>query len=325
MAECLIPTKQWISGHDKDDLLLPTWQRLVNLMAELCDTPAGFIVQAGNDKYKVIIANQSVENPYQAEATIDADVNIFCKKVVEHDCLLYVGNATECAIWQDNPEVSQDGFNTYLGYPLHWPDGSVFGTICVMDFRKTQYGDKYHTLVEHFRDMAERELELLNKNILLESVAFHDHLTTLVNRKGFFFAAEQLLKSAKRTQAAICICYFDIDNLKPINDNYGHQAGDLVLKTFAESLKHSFREVDIVSRFGGDEFVVMCQESNQTFMPNMIERLRQRIATQSFQPTISFSCGYTSIAIDDVNYMGLDYLIKLADDEMYKEKGKKKQ
>lgn len=325
MAECFIPTKQWISSHDKDELLLPTWQRLVNLMAELCNTPAGFIVQAGDEKYKVIIANQSIENPYKPDTTIDANINMFCRKVVEQDASVYVGNATDRPEWQDNPEVSEDGFNSYLGYPLHWPDGSVFGTICVMDFEKTNYDAKYHTLVEHFRDMAERELDLLNKTILLENAAFHDHLTTLLNRKGFFFAAEQLLKSAKRAKSSICISFFDLDNLKPINDTYGHQAGDQLIQAFAEHLKHSFREVDIVSRFGGDEFVVMCIENNQTFMPDLIRRLKQRIIDQQLNPSISFSSGYASINIEDISDLGLEYLIKLADDEMYKEKGKKKQ
>lgn len=317
-------TENWISEQDKEALLLPAWQRLVDLMAELCGTPAGFIVQAGDDKYKVIIANESIENPYKADVTIDSDVNIFCREVVRQDAWLYVGNATERTAWLSNPEVSEDGFNTYLGYPLHWPDGSVFGTICVMDFKKTNYNDRYNKLMEHFRDMAERELELLNKNIQLENSALTDHLTNVFNRKGFFFAAEQLMKTARRNQANISICYFDLDNLKPINDTYGHQMGDNVIQSFAKHLRETFREVDVIARFGGDEFVVMCQGEEAIKVPVIITRLEQLIASEAHQPALAFSYGFASVNTDEITDNVIEKLIKLADDEMYRNKESKK-
>ena len=321
----MLLAKHWVCEQDKDELLLPAWQRLVDLMAELCGTPAGFIVQAGSDKYRVIIANESVDNPYKANATIDSDVNFFCREVVKQDSCLYVGNASEQERWLTNPEVSEDGFNTYMGYPLHWPDGSVFGTICIMDFVKTEYSNRYHKLMMHFRDMAERELDLLNKNIQLQNFALSDDLTSLFNRKGFFVAAEQLVKSAKRDKADICICYFDLDDLKPINDNYGHQVGDDVIKQFARYLKEAFREVDVIARFGGDEFVVMCQESQPLDINKIVQRLNESIAKAKQQPQLSFSYGYASIKAGEVNSEAVEYLIKLADDNMYKDKIAKKQ
>ena len=320
----MLQPEQWIYEQDRDELLLPAWQRLVDLMAELCGTPAGFIVQAGDEKYKVIIANQSVENPYGAGVTIDSDVNIFCREVVRQDTGLYVGNATDQDEWISNPEVSEDGFNTYLGYPLHWPDGSTFGTICVMDFLKTDYDSRYHKLIQHFRDMAERELSLLDKNIQLESSAATDHLTNLFNRKGFFIAAEQLFKSAKRNKANIGISYFDIDNLKPINDTYGHKVGDEVIMSFARYLRETFREVDIIARFGGDEFVVMCQGEKQLDITIMIRRLNELLAQNDQQPSLTFSYGYASLNAESLESDVVERLINMADGEMYKDKETKK-
>lgn len=321
----MLVTKKWISEQDKEKLLLPAWQRLVDLMAELCGTPAGFIVQAGDEKYKVIIANESVENPYSANVTIDSDVNLFCREVVRQDTWLYVGNATEREEWFSNPEVTDDGFNTYLGYPLHWPDGSVFGTICVMDFVKTNYDKRYHKLMLHFREMAERELELLNKNIQLESSALSDDLTNLFNRKGFFFAAEQLLKTAKRDNSTVSVSYFDIDNLKPINDEFGHQVGDEIILRFADYLKTTFREVDVIARFGGDEFVVMCQAVNSDALNIMLERLQCLVSSQNSIPKLSYSYGFSSVPASAINEQIVAEMIKLADDEMYRNKGQKKQ
>lgn len=320
----MLSTDKWISEQDKGQFLLPAWQRLVDLMAELCDTPAGFIVQAGSEEFNIIIANESVNNPYEADVIIDSEVNIFCKEVVKQDACLYVNNATERPDWLSNPEVSEDGFNTYLGYPLHWPDGSVFGTICVMDYLKTDYDDRYNRLLEHFSDMAELELKLLSKTIQFKHSALNDDLTNLFNRKGFFFAAKQLLKSAKRNKTKVCVCYFDIDNLKPINDNFGHQAGDEVIKLFAQYLKKAFREVDVIARFGGDEFVVLFQENKQLEISKLISRLCELVKNSEQEPSLSFSYGYASITSTDIDTKALENLIKLADDEMYKNKSAKK-
>lgn len=317
-------SKQCILEQDNEQLLLPSWQRLVNLMADLCDTPAGFIVQAGNGMYKVIIANESVENPYEAGVTIDADVNIFCAKVVKQDNWLYVSNATESPEWTNNPEVTEDGFNTYLGYPLHWPDGSVFGTICVMDFLKTDYDERYHRLLEHFRDMAELELDLLSKTLQFKNLALTDELTSLFNRKGFFIAAKQILKSAKRDKATVYVCYFDIDNLKPINDNFGHQVGDEIIKLFAHHLKRAFREIDVIARFGGDEFVVLLQEVKTIDIAKLIHRLRLLINSNNPEPNLSFSFGYSSMNCTNMDIKALESLIMSADREMYANKKAKK-
>jgi diguanylate cyclase (GGDEF)-like protein len=320
----MLSTDKWISEQDKGKFLLPAWQRLVDLMAELCGTPAGFIVQAGSEEFKIIIANDSVENPYQADVIIDSEVNIFCKEVVKQNACLYVNNATERPDWLSNPEVSEDGFNTYLGYPLHWPDGSIFGTICVMDFLKTDYDDRYNRLLEHFSNMAELELNMLSKTIQFKHSALNDDLTHLFNRKGFFFAAEQLLKSAKRNKTKVCVCYFDIDNLKPINDNFGHQAGDEVIKMFSLYLKQAFREVDVIARFGGDEFVVLFQEKKQLEISKLIRRLSTLVDNNELVPNLSFSYGYSSIASKNMDIKVLENLIKLADDEMYINKSAKK-
>lgn len=320
----MLKTQQWISEQDKEELLLPAWQRLVDLMAELCGTPAGFIVQAGGDKYKVIIANESVENPYNAGVTIDSDVNLFCREVVRQDAWLYVGNATERKEWLSNPEVSEDGFNTYLGYPLHWPDGSVFGTICIMDFEKSDFDDRYQKLMQHFRDMAERELELLNKNLQLQNSALTDDLTNLFNRKGFFFAAERLLAGAKRSKTNISVYYFDIDDLKPINDNLGHHIGDKVIKRFAQHLQNTFREVDVIARVGGDEFIVMCEKSTSYELSKAISRLEQNVDSDNDEPRIKFSFGQATISANADEAHVIELLIKEADDKMYKQKASKK-
>lgn len=316
----MLITQEWISKQDQESLLISAWQRLVNLMAELCDTPAGFIVQADSKEFKVVIANDKPENPYSAGSTIGANVNIFCRKVVELNQPLYEGRATENPQWLDNPEVSDDGFNTYLGYPLHWPDGSVFGTICVMDLEKSDFDQRYHTLLEHFREMAEKELELCDKNLQLTNLAYFDHLTNVLNRKGFFEKAKDVLPHESNTESLIYICYFDIDNLKPINDGYGHRTGDAVIKRFAQHLTDAFGKHGVIARFGGDEFVVMLKHSVDFDVASRLSELNEQIALEVYEPKLCYSSGLASRVVLAKDVQSLEQLIGEADKKMYQNK-----
>ena len=314
-------TQEWVSQQTQESLLISAWQRLVDLMAELCDTPAGFIVQASSTEYKVVIANNKPENPYRAGSAIDANVNIFCRKVVAINAPVYEGAATENPEWQDNPEVSDDGFNTYLGYPLHWPDGSVFGTICVMDFAKSDYDQRYTTLLEHFRDMAEKELELCDKNLQLKSIAYSDDLTKVMNRKGFFENSKSLLATCNEQPEVAHIYYFDIDNLKPINDSYGHRVGDEIIQRFAEYLTQIYQQDGIIARFGGDEFVVLILgEAGED--RSKLQQLYQLVSNQETSPKLKFSTGYAAKAFVNADIAALEQLIGEADKQMYLDKAR---
>lgn len=91
----------------------------------------------------------------------------------------------------------------------------------------------------------------------LRALSLTDELTGLYNRRGFLTLAEQELKMANRLKRGIFMLYADVDDLKWVNDTYGHREGDRVLVETAKMLKHNYRDSDIVARIGGDEFVVI--------------------------------------------------------------------
>lgn len=315
--------ENWFLEQDLAKDTLKIWQELVNLMAELCHTPAGFIVQMTDNGYQVVIANQSAENPYPAGGVIPTETNIFCRKVVEQNQPLYVKDATQRDEWQSNPEVSDDGFNSYLGFPLYWPSGKIFGTICVMDFKITNYDDRYHRLLRHFKEMVERELTLLEQNLYIEQLSLHDDLTGLLNRRGFKGAVSERLKLAHRHKEDITVCYFDLDGLKKVNDTLGHAAGDEVITIFARALNKSLRKTDLTARFGGDEFVaVVCMEHPDE-LSSVCERLKSNINNMKSIYNIEYSIGTVTIKHDTLLDINLDKVISKADDYMYENKRQK--
>ncbi|MBO9489498.1 sensor domain-containing diguanylate cyclase [Endozoicomonas sp. G2_1] len=319
----MLATDQFILEHPKDNVPLSKWQKTINLMAKLFSAPASFIVQYTSQGYQVIIANQQQENPYPAGTIIPSATNIFCKKVVEESQPLYVKRATELAEWQTNPEVAKDGFNSYLGMPIYWPSGEPFGTICVMDFEKTNYDDNYVELVEQFRSLVEDDLAILDNFSKMQQIAMLDPLTDIHNRRAFMMLAEQRISLAKRLDLTLGLLFIDADNFKQLNDEFGHDVGDKVLQSIADSIKANLRDSDIVGRIGGDEFVAIVQVKQASDLQTISDKIAQQHAKSNLgnglpPNTVSIGCALAKAE------QALPELISRADQAMYKQKALKK-
>ena len=122
---------------------------------------------------------------------------------------------------------------------------------------KTTYQGEVVSLV-YLRDITDRKWA----EEALRTLSIKDDLTGLYNRRGFFALAEQGLKTAQRMGTEMLLIYGDLDNLKEINDTFGHKEGDQALMDISQILKETFRESDIIARIGGDEFVMLAMNSS---------------------------------------------------------------
>ena len=163
------------------------------------------------------------------------------------------------------------------------------------------------------------------KQVLLDRelryLALTDDLTCLYNRRGFFAAATQQLKLAQRNAQSLLLLFCDVDNLKKINDTYGHQEGDLALIRTADALEQSFRGSDILSRLGGDEFVVLALEaSNQTqeVLLRRLEKNLKKLNASESRYELSLSVGVARF--DPHRAISLGELMTQADEAMYEHK-----
>lgn len=160
----------------------------------------------------------------------------------------------------------------------------------------------------------------------LRALATTDDLTGLLNRRGFFLLAKKQLKQAGREKRCIFLISADLDNLKIINDRYGHSEGDLVLMETSNILEKCYRESDIIARLGGDEFVVLINECPGTDIETLTRRLKKNIDifnAQSLKPyRLSISVGIIRNNYEE--NAPLDELLSQADRLMYAVKAKKK-
>lgn len=155
----------------------------------------------------------------------------------------------------------------------------------------------------------------------IRQAALIDPLTGIYNRRGFFLLAEQALRSAARHQRPYLVCFFDLNGLKEINDELGHEQGDEALYDMAEVLRSVFRSSDIIGRLGGDEFVVLA-EGDASAEP----ALRQRVGDEVVRHNESAARAYrlsTSMGIarfESRRSRGLSELLQEADRQMNEQK-----
>jgi len=146
--------------------------------------------------------------------------------------------------------------------------------------------------------VSKRVTDLKRMEQKLRDLSLTDELTGLYNRRGLFTLADQQMRMANRNKNKVFMLYADMDNLKVINDTYGHQEGDMALIETAKILKESLRDSDIIARIGGDEFVAMPIGSNETearitidrFNKNLELSYRQRNGNYKLSLSIGIAC-----------------------------------
>jgi diguanylate cyclase (GGDEF)-like protein len=183
--------------------------------------------------------------------------------------------------------------------------------------------DQLEKLVEERTSKLREEImERKKAEKLLKEMATHDNLTGLPNRKLFQYKLKSSLELAKKNHLLLGILFVDLDGFKKINDNFGHDSGDIVLKTIAERLLRSVRKSDMVSRFGGDEFIIIMEhlENTNTIVDTckrIISEVARTIIIGNNEGNVTASIG---VAVYPTDGDQMNKLMKKADDAMYRAK-----
>lgn len=206
----------------------------------------------------------------------------------------YIANITDMTGQRINLEVSR--------LAIQW-QGQAAHLICL------------HDITSHSKYCSE-----------LEQLIYSDHLTGLYNSRGLEVLSAHVRSVAVRSKHAITAFYIDVNDLKQINDTYGHSMGDSAIIETAEALNHSFRNADVSARVGGDEFVVLVLEDADETVETMLKRLRLEVDKRNAQ---AGRCYKLSISVGVGSYpasydFNIQQLIKEADQRMYQAKKQSK-
>lgn len=176
-----------------------------------------------------------------------------------------------------------------------------------------------------FLPILASRLRALAMQMHLKVEAMTDPVTGLLNRRGFFRALEEALDHSPLERKGFSLAFLDIDNLKLVNDGYGHRAGDQLLTFFVQVLKQSTRQGDILSRWGGDEFLLALMGTDEKVALDILERIRELTKQPNALPapwTFGFSGGL--VLVPSQNGLPIERWIQQADAALYRAKNQGK-
>ena len=168
--------------------------------------------------------------------------------------------------------------------------------------------------------------DLKNAREGLELLSDTDELTGLKNRRAFNSALEAEFKKAVRYNRVFSVLMLDADDLKPVNDRFGHAAGDKLIVSIAQVVRESLRDTDILARYGGDEFVVILNETTRDRAVEVAERIRKSVENTSFSSSgerVSSTISVGVACFSENSQDGLEIMAE-ADKKLYESKRKGK-
>ncbi len=175
------------------------------------------------------------------------------------------------------------------------------------------------------KELNARNEELQVLNVRLEELSITDGLTGLFNHRHFWHLLHNELSRADRSKGDLAIILVDIDDFKKVNDQFGHPIGDILLQSFADVLRESVRETDIVARYGGEEFAVMLPNTERIGAMRVAEKIRQSIEHMNFKVPDTDITIYVTASIGVSIYQGnRRELFKAVDKALYASKNKGK-
>jgi diguanylate cyclase (GGDEF)-like protein len=216
------------------------------------------------------------------------------------------------------PELVAPTMQSLLILPLFVHD-SVLGTLILGSRAVGTLGEEVRPTLEVLaRHVA---VSLANARLVkrLGELATTDGMTGHLNKRALIETAQQKICSAARFSKPLSVIIGDIDFFKRVNDTYGHDVGDIVIRGFGTVLRRTKRETDAVGRFGGEEFVMVCEETDATGARLLAERIRQELATTVFhseQGPLQVTC---SLGVATMPSAGGDWdaLFKASDEALY--------
>ncbi|KOC30277.1 diguanylate cyclase [Comamonas testosteroni] len=255
-----------------------------------------------------------------------------CKRSLDEG-RTFTDNVGEC--WGDSDAARQLGIQTYVSTPVRFSNGALFGTLCAASDHSVALAAEAEDLLRLFAKIiagfAEREQlvrSLQHANEELASLAMLDSLTGLPNRRCVTEELNRLIAHCRRTREWVLVGFVDLDRFKQINDQFGHEAGDALLRAMAEQLRAGLRSSDMLARFGGDEFVMvgagpLLDEDAEAVIREMQLRL-SKASVASLQLSDGREIEYPGASVGMVCLMpddtDVDDALQKADAAMYKVK-----
>lgn len=245
------------------DIWPSLWQEIVNLVTDLTEVPVALIMRKNADSMEVIAANNNrADNPYQIGAKEALCHNLYCHHVVQTDSPLHISNALKLDKWKDNPDIKL-GMVAYYGLPIHFADGSTFGTFCILDNKEREFDEKFQRLMQLLANSVESSLAMHVENLKLsDELQERDHYHSLTNLPTQSLGQ---LKYSHKDDLNLSILFIRNIQAFDIRDNLGLIDAQRLTQEFYKQVKSSIpKEVEIYYISNSEMILVLNSQSPDT-------------------------------------------------------------
>jgi diguanylate cyclase (GGDEF)-like protein len=259
---------------------------------------------------------------------LDRQIAFCAHALMKPDELLVIEDLAQDPRFSTNPlVVNAPKLRFYAGAPLVDYQGYALGTIAVVDVKPRKLNDAQRHVLRDLSTLVMTALDNRRRALLLSHMARTDHLTGLSNRADFDDALSSQMAHTARTNEPFSLLYMDLNDFKLANDEYGHAAGDEVLREVSRRLSQQVREEDMLARIGGDEFGVVIRAGTHESAESLSRRIEEAMSPPIILPdqqqvSISISIGIATYTDSNETHLAL---LSRADRELYHAKGQKRE
>jgi len=258
------------------------FDRITRLACQLFDVPIALVSLVTRDQ-------QWFKSAQGLEATGTPRHISFCAHAINHDEAMVIPDTLEHPDFMDHPVVvNEPHVRFYAGQPIQYR-GQYIGTLCLIDRRPRELSAEQLDTLASLAAWVENELKVTalseeQAQLLLDldearRDSLIDPLTKAWNRQGMDVLLQRELAAAIREGSEVCLMLVDIDHFKRVNDDFGHLAGDEVLREVVQRLRSALRPQDVVARYGGDEFLVFANHCTPEMGQFLARRIASRVST----------------------------------------------
>ncbi|QMU62759.1 MAG: diguanylate cyclase [Gammaproteobacteria bacterium] len=288
------------------------FDRLTRIAREVFNVPTALVslIDENRQWFKSSVGLEVSETP--------RDIS-FCGHAIHSDDIFIIRDAKRDIRFHDNPLVQGEPWiRFYAGYPLKAMNGERLGTFCIIDSKPRALNDKNAQTLIDLGCIAERELSMLH-------IATNDELTKIFNLRGFKMLAQNNLDVCIQHGFPASLIYFDIDNFKSINDEFGHARGDKLLISFTKMLKDSFRTCEVPARIGSDEFGLLLGNKDKNQAEDCIRVFQKLIDVYNNNVKEGYTIAFThcTVEFDALKHSSIQAMINEGQDLIYEIKNRK--
>jgi diguanylate cyclase (GGDEF)-like protein len=307
--------------------LRESFERIIRLARNLFEVPIAAVsfLDEGSKLFKSLLGSEVLETMRE---------DSFCEHVLNHKDVFNVPETFLDERFCNNPYVVSDPFvRFYAGYPIRFNHVQM-GTFFIVDNKPRHFNAQQLDWIKDMSALVETEIQKYNmatdKGKLSSDLdqarmaSMVDPLTSLWNRQGIYNILKYRMEEYLAKGTPFSVAVLDIDDFKKINDSYGHESGDHTLKAISQCLIKGCRETDGIGRWGGEEFLLLINETNSKYALEIAERIRTTIECQEIalpshiSKKVTVTIGITSI--DPGTTPSLEDLINKADQALYQGK-----